>query len=153
MTNYQFYQQVGTNIFKRKDQKKQYIVMALILFGVAAWFSLRYPGVSGFLTAGIATMFGLGFVNRMFNFVLIDTGNQTLTQKASLLAPGQTVALSDIHSLSINNRIYGLILISSAWALVNKEGKQTDLLLGQSLMNSKHTEAFLLETEKVLGRR
>ncbi|MBV8252263.1 MAG: hypothetical protein JO154_06605 [Chitinophaga sp.] len=153
MTNYQCYQPISGNRYRIKDQKTQYIVIALILFTVAIWFPTKYSGISSYITAGIAACFGLGFVNRMFNYVLINLDNKTLTQKSSLLASSQTIALSDIQSFSINNRIYGLILISSAFALVSRKGKEEPLLLGQSLMNPKNTEILLLETEKILGKR
>ena len=153
MTHYQYYHQVSENCYKRKDQNTQYIVIALILFGIAVWFPVRYPGMSAFVTAGIAIIFAAGFVNRMFSSVLIDLDSQTITQKAGLLATTETVPLPDIESFSVNNRFYGVILISSALALVSKKDKQVYLLMGESLMNSKNMEVLLLETEKILGRR
>ncbi|KMQ64816.1 hypothetical protein ACM46_11355 [Chryseobacterium angstadtii] len=154
MKDYRFYKETSPNVYQRKSLNNQYIIMALLLFAVGLWFFIkRGPQAEAYIFAGIVLLFGCGFLSRMFSSVVIDMNRQTVVQKAGLLSATQQITFSDIQSFSINNRIYVLILISSAFAVVMDGNKQKSVLLGQSLMNSKNTEVLLLETEKILGIR
>lgn len=150
MNNLQFYQESSQNCYRRKDQRLQFVATALILFAIATWFFIKAPGVEGYVTVVIAVFFGVVFINRMFNSVTIDLNNKTLIQKSSLFAPTRTVSLSDIQGFSIHNRIYGLVLISTATVAVNQEKGTSYLILCQNIMNTKKNEQFLLETEQLL---
>lgn len=79
--------------------------------------------------------------------------SQMITQKSGLFSATKKIALGDIEQLHINNRIYVLLMISSAFAVVHKAGKSQYILLGQSFMNPKRMEGLLLETETIIGRR
>ncbi|UWX61779.1 hypothetical protein N0B40_05730 [Chryseobacterium oranimense] len=153
MNEYKYYQEISSKVYKRADFKLQYLVMAFILFAIGILFLIKWPGIEGYAVTGITTAFGLGFINRMFNSLHIDMNSKILIQKPSLLSGKQTIAFSDIQNLSINNSIYVLVLISSALVLTEKKGKPKYILLGQSLMNSKHMEQLLLETEKLMELR
>lgn len=150
MTNLQFYQLSGTNCYKRKNQRTQFMVTAFILFSIAAWFLLKAPSDGGYVAAAVAVLLGLLFLNRMFNSVFIDLDREVLVQKSSLLASVKTVPLSDIQGFSVHNRIYGLILISTATAVVRQGTETAYVLLCQNIMNTKNSEYFLLETEQIL---
>lgn len=151
MSEYKYYKEIHSKVYKRADRKLQYLLFACILFVIGSWFLIRTPGIEGYIVTVITTAFGLGFINKMFNSLQIDMNRKVLIQKSSLLSGIQTVAFADIQNFSINNRIYVLVLISSALALTEKNGKPEHVLLGQSFMNPKHMEHLLLETEKIIG--
>ncbi|MGG5210617.1 hypothetical protein ACQWU4_16955 [Chryseobacterium sp. MIQD13] len=153
MNEYKYYQEISSKVYKRADRKLQYLLFAGILFGIGGWFFIRYPGIEGYIVTGITAVFGFGFINRMFNSLHIDMNTKVLIQKSGLLSGTQTVQFADVQNLSINNRIYVLVLISSALAIIEKNGKPEHILLGQSFMNTKHMEQLLLETEKIIGRK
>lgn len=149
-----YYQEVSTDVYKRKNQDKQHIVMAAILLGTgAAFFIIKGPQSGAYVFAGIMFLFACGFIAKMGSMIVIDLNRKTITQKTGLLSSEQTIAFGDIQSFSISNRIYAVLLISSAYAIIEHSKKQKGLLLGQSLMNTKVTEGLLLETETLLGKR
>ncbi|MBB6369669.1 hypothetical protein [Chryseobacterium shigense] len=149
MNEYKYYQEVSSGVYKRADRKLQYLLSAFILFAVGGFFFIKWPGIEGYIVTVITTAFGLGLLNRMFNSLHIDVNSKILIQKSGLLAGTRTISFADVQNLNINNSIYVLILISSALALTEKNGKREQILLGQSFMNSKHMEQLLLETEKI----
>ncbi|WP_326992276.1 hypothetical protein [Chitinophaga sp. 212800010-3] len=154
MTDYRYYQQISPNVYKRKSLNSQFVIVAALLFAVGAWFFLkRAPQVEAYIFSGILFIFGCCFIVKMFSSVVIDGNSQLITQKSGLLSSKRTMAFADIQSFSLSNQIYVLILISSAYAIVNRSNKQEPVLLGTNLMNVKNSEALLLETEKILGRR
>jgi|GEM_PF-1861226 len=153
MNQYKYYQEISPKVYKRADRKLQYLLFSTILFAIGGWFLIATPSIEGYIVTGITSSFGLGFINRMFNSLQIDMNNGIMIQKPSLLAGTQTIKLTDVQSFNISNKIYVLVLISSALALTEREGKPEYILLGQSFMNTKHTEQLLLETEKIMGRR
>lgn len=154
MATYQYYKETSPNIYKRLDQKGQYIVIILILFALGAWFATKAPGTGRYIAAVAMFVFGCSFFIRMFNSIVIDLNSQTILQKSGLFSIEQKINITDIQSFSISNRIYLLLLISTAFAIVKSNtSKPNYILLGQNLMNAKNTEKLLLETEKILGRR
>ncbi|WP_343608618.1 hypothetical protein [Chryseobacterium oranimense] len=153
MNEYKYYQEISSRVYKRAGIKLQYLVMASILFAIGILFLIKWPGIEGYAVTVITIAFGLGIINRMFNSLHIDMNSKILIQKSSLLSGKQTIAFADIQNFSINNSIYVLVLISSALALTEKNGKPKYILLGQSFMNSKQMEQLLLETEKIMELR
>lgn len=149
-----YYHEISTDVYKRKNQDMQHIVMAVILLAAGAgFFIIKGPQSGAYVYAGIMFLFACGFIAKMGSTVVIDLNRKTIIQKTGLLSSAQTIAFGDIQSFSISNRIYAILLISTAYAIIEHSKKQRALLLGQSLMNTKVTEALLLETETLLGRR
>ncbi|UIR56693.1 hypothetical protein LZQ00_02490 [Sphingobacterium sp. SRCM116780] len=153
MNEYKCYQEISSKVYKKADWKRQYLLFAIILFAIGGLFLIKAPDIEACIVTAIAVAFGFGFINKMFNSLQIDMNNERIIQKSSLLARTQIIAFSDIQNFNISNNIYVLVLISSAYALVERKGKSKYILLGQSFMNSKHTQQLLLETERIIGRR
>lgn len=152
METYHFFSINSPNVYRRKNSDWQYITVASLLFALAIWFFLiKGPQTEAYIFAGIMLIFGCIFLSRTFSSLVIDINNQTIIQKPGLLSAKQKIAFSDIQHFSISNRIYVLILISSAYAIVTHQS--SPVLLGQSFMNSRNSEVLLLETEKIMGRR
>lgn len=154
MENYKFYTQIGPNVYKRRSMDMQYIIAALLLFSIGAGFFLKKaPQTEAYIFAGIILAFCLGLLSKISSRVIIDLNSQTIAQKAGILSSEKKISISDVLNFSISNRIYLLLLISSAFAAVVRTDKTAYLMLGQSFMNSKNMETLLLETESILGRR
>ncbi|KFF09770.1 hypothetical protein IW15_22175 [Chryseobacterium soli] len=128
-------------------------MVAILLAAGAVFFIIKGPQSGAYVFAGIMFLFACEFIAKVGSTVVIDLNRKTIVQKSGLLSSGQTIEFGDIKSFSINNKIYAVLLISSAYAIIEHSKKQRGLLLGQSLMNTKVTEALLLETEALLGRR
>ncbi|UIR54478.1 hypothetical protein LZQ00_09355 [Sphingobacterium sp. SRCM116780] len=149
-----YYQEISTDVYKRKNQDMQHIIMTAILLGAGAvFFIIKGPQSGAYVFAGIMFLFACGFIAKIGSTVVIDLNRKTIIQKSGLFSSKQTIAFGDIQNFSISNKIYAILLISSAYAIIEHSKKQDGILLGQSLMNTKVTEALLLETETLLGRR
>jgi len=152
MEKYSCYEEISPNRFQRKNEKGQYIIMALLLWAIGGWLFGK-ASISGYVSAGFALIAGFLFIARMFSQVVIDLNDQTILAKAGLFSAPQKVDIATIESFAISNRIYVLLLISSGFAIVHKANKQQRILIGQYLMTKNKTEQLLLETEKILGGR
>lgn len=152
--NFNHFRQISTNLYKRKNQDKQHVLMAVILLTAGiAFFLIKGPQPNAFTFAGIMFLFAIASFCKTGSSVVIDLNNKAIIQKSGLLTSKRTISFGDIQDFSISNKIYVLLLISSVYAFIDRSGKQKSILLGQSLMNSKINEELLLETEKILGRR
>lgn len=64
MVDYKHYQQIRPGLYKRRNQKTPYLLIAILLFSIGGWFFLKKaPAIDAYAVTGITFMFGIGFLS------------------------------------------------------------------------------------------
>lgn len=146
MNTYKFYTQKGDQ-YHRIPQKKMYAIIGFLFIAVGFVLWYRTQNLFSLFYLGFLIIVALFYFARMFSKIIIDLGNQTITYKPTLYSATRVYSLNNISDLSLNSKIYVLVLNVRAFIVVDDKV----LRIGQSLMTPRPMEELLIETEKILG--